>query len=91
MSKLHVCQKLRIKIYFYRKGFYEKYAYEFFPIPFTKEHRNSLKLENQNDLKPLSVYNYVIPTAFMVGGMLISFVAFVIEKVNGGPKPYEEY
>ena len=72
-------------------GFYDKFAYELFPIPFTKQNRNSLKVENENESRPLSAQNYIIPTVFLIGGYLISFIAFLIEKFRGKPKHYVDY
>ena len=71
-------------------GFSEHYGYKLFPIPFMRAHRNSLKLVNENDTKPLSIYNFVIPTAFIIGGYIIGLFAFIVEKVKK-PKAYEDY
>ena len=69
-------------------GFYDRYVYEYVPIPFSRQYRNSLKIKDETEMTPLSINNYVIPTAFLMGGIILAFVVFVCEKVMKGPKDY---
>ena len=62
-------------------GFCDYYVYQETPLPFTRRYRASLNVD-ENELSPLTVNNYIIPTVFVISGYLISFFIFCYEKLE---------
>ena len=78
LIQLYVLFQL-IRLTLFSMGFYQHYGYEYVPIPFTRQYRNSLGNYEQPQLEPLNIMTYVLPTAFLMFGYLLSFVIFIWE------------
>ena len=62
-------------------GFYEYYVYQETPLPFTRYYRASLNVK-ENEMKPLTVNNYIIPIVFLVSGFLVSILVLLNENMK---------